>query len=64
MLSDGHKNRLMVGSGVDGRQLVNTSWETGRNISSQNTASGCSVQALEECKDVGVRGGGLRKTVK
>ena len=59
MLSDGDESRLMVSSGVDGSETVDTSGETVSNISSQDTVSGLVVQTLEEGETSGVGGVGL-----
>lgn len=49
----------MVSCGVDRRDLVNTSWETVRDISSENTTLSGSVKTLEEGEHLGVGWGGL-----
>ena len=59
MLSDSDESRLMVSSGVDGSETVDTSGETVSNISSQDTVSGLVVQTLEEGETSGVGGVGL-----
>ena len=59
MLSDGDESRLMVSSGVDRSETVDTSGETVGNISSQDTVSGLVVQTLEEGETSGVGGVGL-----
>lgn len=64
MLSDGHNDGLMVGGGVDRRELVKSWRKTGGNISSQLSTGSSSVQALEESELLGVAGLSLIKRVQ
>lgn len=64
MLSYWDKNGLMIGSGIDGGEFVNTSGETFVDGSSKDAALCCSIQTLEECEDVGVGRGCLIKSAE
>jgi len=59
VLGNGHQDGLMVSSGVDRRHFVETGRKASSNISSQDTAYGSGVQALEEDELLGVGRGGL-----
>lgn len=59
MLGDGNEHRLVVGGGVDGRELVGASRETVGDVGGEDAVHGGGVQALEECELRRVGGGGL-----
>jgi hypothetical protein len=65
VLGDGDKRRLVVGRGVDGRDLVDTSGETlGDVLRDDAVAVGGAVQALEVREGLRVGGRGLVDLVK
>lgn len=59
MLSDGGDNRLMVGSCIDGRELIKACGKTVGDIGSEFTTHSGSIQALEESELLGISGSGL-----
>jgi len=59
MLSDGGDNRLMVRRCIDGRELIKACGKTVGDISSEFTARGGGIQALEESKLFRIGGSGL-----
>ena len=64
MLSDGQKNRLVVGSGVDRGHLVDTRRESIGNVSCENSVDSSCVEALEEREPAWIGGSGLGKRIE
>lgn len=63
MLSNRHKNRLVVFRGIDGSQTENTRSKTRSNRNGKNTVRvRGGVNTLEECELGGVGRGGLLQT--
>lgn len=63
VLSNGHEDRLMVGSAVDGGETVGARGKTRRDGRGELTVDGGGVQALEEGEHIGVGGGGVVEPV-
>lgn len=59
MLSDGDQDRLVVSSGVNRRDLVESSWETSVDGCGKQAVDGSSIETLEEGELSGVGGGSL-----
>jgi len=56
MLGDRYNDGLMVSRGVDGRKLVEARLETIGDISGQLATLSSRIEALEECKLLGISG--------
>jgi hypothetical protein len=59
MLSDSDKDRLVIGSGIDRGQLINTSRKTVRYIDTKHAIDSGIIHTLEECEFIGVGQGRL-----
>lgn len=59
MLGNGNEHRLVISRCVDRCEAVEASREAIRDVRSDDTVDCCSVNTLEECKDIRVRRGRL-----